>query len=113
MGAKAGFYPAGQVEKVRAEDMPVSPVSDKRVEIQGPDRREKRGLGKEEEEKAKRKQKTEAEGAESDKRKGEKALQRKDKREYHQTVNEERDREEDGQRRESKVTGGASGSSAP
>ena len=40
-------------------------------------------------------------------------MQREDKREYHEAVKEERDREEDGQRRESKVTGGASGSSSP
>ena len=42
--------------------------------------------------------------------KAEKALEREDKRQYHEAVDEERKAEEDGERRESKDTGGSSGS---
>ena len=112
MGKEPGFYPAGQVKKGKAEDEPVSPVEKEKVEVKGVDRRQKRGLGKEDGDKAKKAKKTSESGAESDQRKGEKALPREDKREYHQAVNEERQREEDGRRRESGVTGGASGSNS-
>ena len=44
------------------------------------------------------------------KEKGERALNRKDKRQYHDAVNEERRAEEDGERRESRDTGGSSAS---
>ena len=42
--------------------------------------------------------------------KGEKALRREDKREYHEAVSEERRADEDGERRESRNTGGSSAS---
>ena len=42
--------------------------------------------------------------------KGEKALSREDKRQYHDAVNEERRMEEDGEKRESRDTGGSSAS---
>ena len=111
MGEESGLYPAGQVVDQEVWKEPVSPMRENKVEIQAAAKRGGSGLGKEEEEERARKaQRNGEEGAEGDQKKGEKALQREDKREYHRAVNEERNREDDGRKRESGVTGGASGS---
>ena len=58
MGKKSGFYPAGQVKKGKVEDEPVSPVEKEKVEVKGVDRRQKRGLGKEDGDEAKKAKRT-------------------------------------------------------
>ena len=60
MGKKPGFYPAGQVEKRKMDNEPVSPVEKEEVEVKGVDRRQKRGLGKDDGDEAKKAKKTAA-----------------------------------------------------
>ena len=55
MGEETGFYPAGQVDDPEAWKEPVSPMREKKVEIQTADKRGGSGLGKREEEERARK----------------------------------------------------------